>query len=614
MPDNAICDIYSENKYEYLVEYRGNIIEDMENVDYACAYIINEKLAIVSVLDDRIEELQKEVPSILLVNYRSMFVVEGVNGNNTSNISAVKVNPYLNLTGSGVLIGIADTGIDYINKEFIREDDTTRIEAIWDQTINYHEEANRSKSIDHNKVYGGKIFFEADINEAIKASKEGKNPYDIVPTKDDIGHGTAMASIAGARGYDKDVQGIAQDCNFVIVKLRQSASYIKELRENRIKEVPVYDNGTIVAGIEYLKQYAIYRQKPMVIISAIGSTDHSHDGSDLFSRFVNEISSLKGIVVVSGCGNEGAAAGHASGVINNKGEIIEKDLNIPREMKSLNFRIWVTRPNKMALAVIAPSGQDSNFSEPKINEEEDYKFIYENTELKVKYLMPDIVTGLEVIILNFRNIKPGIWKLKLKGTYIVKGRFDIWLPPHATLPPDTLFIEPDPYQTITTAGGAIKAISIGFYNQNNKSIMAESGRGFPLYGGIKPDVAAPGVDINAVAPGNGKTAINGATAAAAITAGVCALIIQWGVVKGNDTDMYSAKLISYITSGADRSIKVKYPDQSIGFGLLDLEGIFNKLAGIYLFNRFDTYKEIYAGSFFIRIPNRMEVNIIEKEI
>lgn len=324
MAYSEICDpfVNGENKYEYLVEYRGDIIADMEKVDYACAYIINYKLAIVSVLDDRIDELTQDIPSILLVNLRSMFVLEGINANNTSNINVIKLNPYLGLTGSGVLIGIVDTGIDYMNKEFIREDDTTRIEVIWDQTINYFDETKVKSNINYNTVYGGKLFFEDDINAAIKAARNGQNPYDIVPVKDEIGHGTNIAGIVGARGYDSEVQGIAQDCNFVVVKLRQSEVYKRELRENLITNVPVYNNSAILSGIEYLKQYALYKRKPIVIVSAVGTTEYSHDGNDLFSRYVNQVSNTRGIIVISGCGNEGAAEGHASGYLNNEGDIL----------------------------------------------------------------------------------------------------------------------------------------------------------------------------------------------------------------------------------------------------------------------------------------------------
>lgn len=121
MADKSKCNelIYSDNRYEYLIEYIGNFLEEIEKLDYACVYVITEKFAIAYIDGDRIYELVKEVPSILFVNYRSVFVLEGTSFEDVSNIKAIKINPYLDLKGSGVIVGIVDIGIDYMNKEFI---------------------------------------------------------------------------------------------------------------------------------------------------------------------------------------------------------------------------------------------------------------------------------------------------------------------------------------------------------------------------------------------------------------------------------------------------------------------------------------------------------------
>ena len=131
-----------------------------------------------------------------------MFVLQDISPSNVDNINNIKINPYLDLTGRGVLIGMVDTGIDYLNEEFIREDDTSRIVKIWDQTI----QNNTDES-----VYIGKTYSNEQINNAIKAYRNNEDPYEIVPSKDEIGHGTQMAGIIGARGYNKEFQGIASE-------------------------------------------------------------------------------------------------------------------------------------------------------------------------------------------------------------------------------------------------------------------------------------------------------------------------------------------------------------------------------------------------------------------
>ena len=206
------CNLFvdQEGTEEYLIEYRGNLKEQMKDIDYACVFEITKKLAILVVKGDRLDELRKRVPAIIFVNFRNKYVLESTSVADVSNIRPLKINPYLNLTGRGVIIGIVDTGIDYTNKEFLREDDTSRIDVIWDQTIN-------SSDADYSEdVFAGAIYDNDKINEAVKASIAGNDPYSIVPSKDDIGHGTQMASIAGARGYDEEVAGVANDCTFAI--------------------------------------------------------------------------------------------------------------------------------------------------------------------------------------------------------------------------------------------------------------------------------------------------------------------------------------------------------------------------------------------------------------
>lgn len=603
------CNLFVEQQDvdEYLIEYRGNLLEEMKNIDYACAFKITNKLALLAVKDDRLDELRKNVPSIIFVNIRKKYVLEGTSVLAVSNITPIKNNPYLFLSGRGVIIGIVDTGIDYVNKEFLREDNTSRIDVIWDQTIN-SADSNQNLS----EIFAGTIYDNAKINEAVKASLSGNNPYVIVPSKDEIGHGTQMASIAGARGYDKDVEGVANDCTFAIVKLKEARKLKEELENENIRNVPVYYLSSIIAGIEYLKNYALKVKKPMIILNSIGTSEHSHDSSDIFSRYLSEIASYRGLVFVAGCGNEGKAEGHASGYLSGTRDIKEVELKVSESMKKLQFTVYVRRPNKMSIAVISPSDESSQFLTSNLYKEKEIEYVFEDTTLKIDFYTWDNITGLQSFVLSFSDIKPGIWKIRLRGEYIVDGRFDIWLPPEVTLKPDIRFLKPDPNQTINLPGASDKAISVTYYNQNNNALMAESGRGFPLFPIIKPDIAAPGVDILATSTDGRKVTVTGSSAATSIVAGTCALLMQWGIVDGNDTTMYATKILSYLTSGAYRDPNRKYPNESLGYGTLDLLGTFDRISGLKGKNRStQAYIEYYVKNLFVRIPRNLEVKFIE---
>lgn len=214
--------------------------------------------------------LLSEVKSIIFLEPRSTYVLQDISPNDVDEIYVIKGNPYLNLLGTGVLVGLVDTGIDYLNEEFIREDGLTTTQSIWDQTI--------LNGINEN-VYIGDIFTSDEINRAISLSKANGDPYSIVPPRDTLGHGSKMASIVGARGYNNNVKGIASDCEFVVVKLLESLNFKKVLRENSLEDKNLYNSSEILAGIDYLKNYSLKVKKPMVICIGVGTTEGSHDGN-----------------------------------------------------------------------------------------------------------------------------------------------------------------------------------------------------------------------------------------------------------------------------------------------------------------------------------------------
>ena len=533
-----------------------------------------------------------------------MYVLQDISPSSVDNINNVKINPYLNLTGRGVLIGMVDTGIDYLNEEFTREDGTSRIVSIWDQTIPDPKEQS---------VYIGSIYSNEQINNAINTHKNNKDPYEIVPSKDDIGHGTKIAGVIGARGYNGSFQGIAHDSNFVIVKLLESFNFKKILMENGVEYTPVYNAAEILAAIEYLKNFAINTSQPMIIYLGVGTSEGSHDGNNLISRYLTSVGTNRGIVSVAGVGNEGAAEGHASGYILNIGDIVSIELKIPKVMKYFSFYIWVKKPNRMSLNVISPTGEASKFIKVIRNKTSRVEFVFLDTTMIIKYYSPEHFTGHELINVTFNDIKPGIWIFQLKGEYIINGRYDIWLSPEKTLPKDTKFLQSDPFITLTIPSTARKVATVA-YHGNNNTLIASSGKGFNANDiTISPDFSTLGMNILTTQVGGGVTTVSGSSAATGIVAGVCALLLQWGVIDGNDLTMYSTKVIIYLIHGADRSNPVyRYPNREIGFGYLDLAGTFNVISRSYRSYRDiidNEFNEYYCNKLFIRIPREMWRNL-----
>lgn len=227
--------------------------------------------------------------------------------------------------------------------------------------------------------------------------------------------------------------------------------------------------------------------------------------------------------------------------------------------------------------------------------------------MTVRYYVPEQFTGHEVIAVSFNNIKPGIWTLQLRGDYITDGKYNIWLPPQKTLPEGTRFLQSDPFVTLTIPSTARNVLTVAYYGNDN-ALIAASGKGFGITDTISnPDIATIGIDILTTKVAGGVTTVSGSSAAAGIVAGACALLLQWGIVNGNDRTMFSSKVISYLIHGADRSFPIyRYPNREIGYGFFDLLGTFNVISRSY---RQDKSKDLntnsdeyYINKLFIRIP------------
>ncbi|MGL4773822.1 MAG: S8 family peptidase, partial [Clostridium sp.] len=168
------CKFYNNPTYTtYFIEYRGDFLNEINQINYACGDVLNKVFAVIAVKPEELGRLLKDVPSIKVVEFEGRFILEEISPSTTSNIDAVTINPYLNLTGNGVIVGLIDTGIDYLNEAFIKEDGTTRILGIWDQT---------TETINNPRLYIGSYYDKTDINQALESSKTGGDPYSIVPT------------------------------------------------------------------------------------------------------------------------------------------------------------------------------------------------------------------------------------------------------------------------------------------------------------------------------------------------------------------------------------------------------------------------------------------------
>lgn len=597
-----------------IVNYFGDIKSIVDNLPGASVYIIDDTLAILSLKEAELENLLEKIQPFILAELGTLYTLENTTPVEASSAINFHRNPYLNLTGTDVIIGMIDTGIDYLNDEFLLEDGSTRILYLWDQTID-------TGKIPDNMLHGSE-YSKEDINKALSLFREGGDPYTIVPSKDEIGHGTKMASIAGGRGKRRDFIGAAPNCDFIIVKLEEASKNYASLFFPQ-NNIPMYSNTDIILAVKYLYNQSIRLQKPIVIYIGLGGNLGPHSGESNLEKYINKISTKRGIIVVTSSGNQGNTDTHTSNIIPGTGLDSVIEINVDREQKGLILQIYGTRPDKFTLSITSPSGQsiknitvfDSKLGLFGLFYK--IKFIYEGTTMEVAYDSPDEFTGDESILVRANNITEGIWKFTLTGEYIAYGKYHAWLLQRELLAPNTKFLAPTKETTLTEPGTCTNIICTAHYNQNNNALVSSSGQGYTRNDVIQPIIAAGGIDAIATKPGGGSSLVSGGSVSAAVTAGCCALILQWGIIDGNNPTMYAQKLQTYLIRGAKKRPNDTYPNRNLGFGLLDMTGTINalrlgSLSRDYSYNReFDKESSLkpedYVESFninnlFIRIP------------
>ncbi|MBE5875517.1 MAG: peptidase [Lachnospiraceae bacterium] len=471
----------------------------------------------------------------------------------------------LYLTGRDVTIAVIGTGIQYTNPVFRDVFGRSRVKAIWDQTI-------QTGALPDGFSYGSE-YNSRQIQEAI----ESDDPMSIVPSTDTLGHGTAMAAVAAGSRLNDGIQyvGAAPEANIVVVKLKEMKPYLREyylIPDN----VTAYQETDIMQAIQYVQKFALDLYRPLVICMGFGTNLGDHTGSSNLGRYMNQISLQKSRVFTVSSGNEGNAAHHFQGSLSGLDAYRDVEIRVGDAEKGFLLELWGSVPNLFAVEIRSPGGEVISRTNPRRIGPQSYSFVFEKTKLTIDTLLAEQASGAELIRMRFEAPTAGIWTVRVYAEEeMINGRFDLWLPITSFLSDETYFLEPEPDTTITEPGNVQSAITATAYNDENRSVYLNAGRGFTRGGLVKPDISAPGVNVSTPA---GKA--TGGYMAAALTAGGVAQIMQWAVVEQKDLLADANKIRNYLVQGATREEETAYPNTRYGYGLLDIQGTFDFLAGL----------------------------------
>lgn len=478
--------------------------------------------------------------------------------------------PPLSLTGRGTLIAFIDTGIDYTMDIFRDAGGESRILSIWDQEL--------QSGVPPEGFFYGSEYTREQINEALRS----ENPYEIVPSRDELRHGTSMAGVAAGSSIDggRTYLGAAPDADIIVVKLKQCKPYLRQLF--LIPEgVPAYSENDVMLGVKYAQAFGIAFKRPVIICLGIGTSQGNHAGTSPLARYLNQVAMMRSRAVVVGGGNEGNAAHHFSGKLqngsNDSNNYLDAEIRVGEGAQGFVAELWGNVTDVFSLSIRSPGGETILPTWIRGRKRDQiFGFVFENTRITISSILVEQNTGEELIVLRFEAPTEGIWNLRIFAQgEVYNGNFNIWLPISQFITGEVYFLQPDPYTTMTEPAYADNVITVSSYNDQNNSFYQESGRGFSKDGNVKPDFAAPGVNISTI-----FGPVTGSSMSASVTAGAVAQFLQWAVVERKRIIVEGVEVKSYFIRGASRSGEIMYPTPTWGFGRLNIAGVFETLARV----------------------------------
>jgi len=483
-----------------------------------------------------------------------------------SSVTEIQKNPNLALFGEGVLIGFVDTGIEYQHQAFVNKDKTSRIVSIWDQTIN-SEETNIT-GMPYGTIYD---------NKSLNAALLLDNPLSLVPTTDDIGHGTFLAGIAaGNLNEAQSFSGVVPKAELIVVKLKEAKQITRDIFCIPSKAI-CYQSTDILMGIRYIISTASRLQKPLVLCIGLGTNQGGHDGFDAVSSQLDFLSQVPKVCTVTPAGNEGISRRHYLGKLVKGESFKEFELNVGIADTLFSMEIWQQVPYRIALDITSPTGEYTAPIYPEITECHKLSYVFESSVLWVNNEISEGDTGDQVILVRFQAALAGIWKFRVYNMDNASSEFNAWLPCAQLITDETYFLQSNPDKTITSPGNAVKSMTITSYNPETGGIAINASRGYTRTNVIKPDLAAPGVNITCPLIGNTYGTASGTGCATAHTAGIAAMLLEWGIVKGNYTSMNGQDIQKLLIRGAKRSDELEYPNNVWGYGKVNIYNVFQRL-------------------------------------
>lgn len=534
---------------EVIVRYIGDLRTALYSIPDADAALLFGGYAVIRYPAGYLDDI-RALPEVLYIQPPVRLYFELSQAKSASCITVFTEETGLN--GQGVLIGIVDSGVDVAHRAFKTAAGNTRFRYFWDQT---------GGGTPPEGYYMGTEYTEDALNELLQSSGQSA----LLPG-DPSGHGTAVAGIAAGNDPDADYRGVAPEAGLIGVRLGTSSGYPR--------------TSELMQAVNYCLQCALALQQPLVINLSFGNSYGDHTGQSLLEDYLNLAATIGRTCIVTGTGNEGAAALHAGGFLTEPTTLL---LSVGAFQPALSIQLWKAFADEMTFSLISPTGETTGALATTGSVQ---RFTLSGVDVRILIGRPAPIQlrqgiYIELLPLSGDYLISGIWQIVLTPLRVSTDRYDLWLPTSEALSGDTRFLTPDPYLTLTIPSTASSLISVGAYNSATNTISSFSGRGYTALGGVKPDLLAPGEALRAPLSSPGQSffsSFTGTSFAAPVVSGAAALLMEWGIVLENDPELYGQKIKAYLQKGArPLNGEALYPNPQAGYGTLCLYNSFRLL-------------------------------------
>lgn len=558
----------SEQEWYLIVQYYQNLEKVSKEIPFTYE-IISDRFAYIKIDKDLIAELSNQNIIFFIELPRVMQYIAVENANTVCAPAGIYTPQSFGVSGEGVLVAVIDSGIDYAHEDFRNKEGSTRIVALWDQSIEGTPPPGFST---------GAYFTKEQIDEALtKPTREEQ--LEIVPSTDVLGHGTGITGLAAGNGNASGGQnrGIAPKSDLVIVKMTSEGTTQEDFRGPT--------NASVMRGISFAVAQAERLNKPLSLMMGVGLNEGAHTGYSNLEVFIDQMTIVWPSNMTVGTGNEANKERHTSGSIQ-LGQIEEVQISIDPGQKFYTANLYKNYVDDMSFVIIAPNGEKTDVLQDRIT---NVAYVFGTTSVLVNVSsQPFSARTQEMVILlegfGAASVDPGIWTIQIIPNTIVDGRYNIWSTVTNPILRTTRFLEPDPFTTLTIPSTSSLITSVASINGRTAQILNTSGRGFTVDERVKPDVSAPGLNITVPQTGteNLYTVLSGSSMAAAFMCGAYALFMEYGLRVKPESYLYGESLKALVIKYARKPIQFgSFPNQSYGYGILCISSVLSALERIY---------------------------------